>query len=50
MYNEKVLNSVQTGLPGFSAMYRYTTNVMRHRHTTLHENLFSEDSVWHHRG
>ncbi len=25
MYNEKVLNSVQTWLPGFSAMYHYTT-------------------------
>ncbi len=24
MYNEKVLNSVQTWLPGFSAMYYYT--------------------------
>src|SRR5260370_31206160 len=24
MYNEKVLNSVQTWLPGFSAMYHYT--------------------------
>lgn len=24
-YKEKVLNSVQTGLPGFSAMYYYTT-------------------------
>ena len=24
MYNEKVLNAVQIGLPGFSAMYHYT--------------------------
>ena len=24
VYNEKVLNSVQTGLPDFSAMYHYT--------------------------
>jgi hypothetical protein len=25
MYNEKALNSIQTWLPGFSAMYQYTT-------------------------
>jgi len=25
MHNDKVLNSVQTWLPGFSAMYHYTT-------------------------
>jgi hypothetical protein len=37
MYNEKVLNSVQTWLLGFSAMHHYTTNLMRLWHTTKDE-------------